>query len=159
MIARLRVGIKVGFDRHTLPLLCSSSFNPITLHFKSMFPTHEVVKSKLFQLRSEGLPMHERATLAYKRAKAIAQAYGSVRLHIFCVYAYIVPTGLTARDLLQLSPRFWQLHTDPIWAVDGAAGTLCTLQYNCCAGTIAMHATGRSDLLSVLDKVLSFEIS
>jgi hypothetical protein len=124
-----------------------------------MFPTHEVVKSKLFQLRSEGLPMHERATLAYKRAKAIAQAYGSVRLHIFCVYAYIVPTGLTARDLLQLSPRFWQLHTDPIWAVDGAAGTLCTLQYNCCAGTIAMHATGRSDLLSVLDKVLSFEIS
>ena len=42
-----------------------------------MFPTHALAKTALFQLRSEGLPMQERATLAYRRAQAVAQAYSS----------------------------------------------------------------------------------
>jgi hypothetical protein len=68
-------------------------------------------------------------------------------------------TGLTRADVLTLSPKFWLLHTDPIWSVDGAAGTLCTLQLNCCAGTLCMFASGRSDLDSVIQQVLDFEIS
>jgi hypothetical protein len=67
--------------------------------------------------------------------------------------------GLTAMDLLTLSPKFWQLHTDPIWSVDGAAGTLVTLQYNCCAGTLAMFARTQPELRPILQQVLDFDIS
>ncbi|KAJ7352300.1 acyl-CoA dehydrogenase NM domain-like protein [Mycena albidolilacea] len=107
-----------------------------------MWPTQELVQTPLFQLHNEGLPLNERIALSYKRAKAISDAY-----------------RLTAKDLLTLSPKFWQLHTDPIWAVDGAAGTLVTLQYNCCAGTLAMFARTQPEIQPTLKKVLDFDIS
>jgi acyl-CoA oxidase len=66
---------------------------------------------------------------------------------------------LTPKDVLTLSPKFWQLHTDPIWSMDGAAGTLCTLQLNCCAGTILTFGKGREDLNSVVNQILQFSIS
>ena len=47
-----------------------------------MFPTHQVVTTDLFQLHSEGLPVHERVKLAYKRAQAIARAYGLIDLYL-----------------------------------------------------------------------------
>lgn len=65
----------------------------------------------------------------------------------------------TAKDLLTLSPKFWEFHTDPIWSMDGAAGTLLTLQYNCCAGTLAMFSAKRVDLREVLQEVLDFKVS
>ena len=37
-------------------------------------------------------------------------------------------------DVLFLSPKFWDLHTDPIACIDGAT-TLLTIHYNRCAGT------------------------
>lgn len=67
--------------------------------------------------------------------------------------------GLTAKDVLTLSPKFWKIHTDPICAMDGAAGTLVTLQYNCCAGTLAMFASKQPHLRALLDRVLAFEVS
>ncbi|KAJ7358042.1 acyl-CoA dehydrogenase NM domain-like protein [Mycena albidolilacea] len=107
-----------------------------------MWPTQELVQTPLFQLHNEGFPLNERIALSYRRAKAISDAY-----------------RLTATDLLTLSPKFWQLHTDPIWAVDGAAGTLVTLQYNCCAGTLAMFARTQPEIQPTLKKVLDFDIS
>ncbi|KAJ7929607.1 acyl-CoA dehydrogenase NM domain-like protein [Mycena leptocephala] len=107
-----------------------------------MRPTHELVQTPLFKIHSEGLLLNERIALTYERAKAIGAAY-----------------GLTAMDLLTLSPKFWQLHTDPIWSVDGAAGTLVTLQYNCCAGTLAMFARTQPELRPILQQVLDFDIS
>ncbi|CCM04077.1 uncharacterized protein FIBRA_06236 [Fibroporia radiculosa] len=105
-------------------------------------PTRELAQSPLFQQHAEGLPVDERIRLSYQRAKAIGRAY-----------------ALTPHDLITLSPKFWQLHTDPIWSMDGAAGTLVTLQYNCCAGTLAMFASERSDLAEVLQDVLEFKVS
>ncbi|KAJ7470761.1 acyl-CoA dehydrogenase NM domain-like protein [Mycena latifolia] len=107
-----------------------------------MRPTHTLAKTALFQLHTEHLPTDERVAITYERAKAIGKAY-----------------GLTALDLLTLSPKFWQLHTDPIWSVDGAAGTLVTLQYNCCAGTLAMFARSQPELRPILQQVLDFDIS
>ena len=43
---------------------------------------------------------------------------------------------LTIEDVLFISPKFWDLHTDPIASIYGAA-TLLALQYNLCADTFA----------------------
>lgn len=43
--------------------------------------------------------------------------------------------------------------------MDGAAGTLCTIQINTCAGTIAKYLKQQPYLEDTLKKVLSFESS
>jgi acyl-CoA oxidase len=66
---------------------------------------------------------------------------------------------LTVEDVLYLSPKFWNMHTDPITFIDGAAETLLTVQYNLCAGTLATYVNGRPDLVTLLKHVLDFEVS
>lgn len=58
-----------------------------------------------------------------------------------------------------MSEKFWLCHTDPIWTMDGAAGTLYTIQMNLCAGTIARYVKHQPYLEEILQKVLSFEYS
>ncbi|KAJ3515201.1 hypothetical protein NLJ89_g1901 [Agrocybe chaxingu] len=108
----------------------------------AVYPTRELAQSPLFRIRTEMLPKAEQISLSYARAKAIVKSY-----------------GLTAKDIAGLSPKFWQLHMDPIWSVDGAAGTLCTIQLNLCGGTLCRFAMKHSDpwVLETLQKVLSFE--
>lgn len=105
-------------------------------------PTLALAQSPLFRKHPEGLPLNERLQLSYERARAIGLAY-----------------ELSRSDILTLSPKFWQLHTDPIWSMDGAAGTLCTLQVNCCAGTLAMFANNRVDLDGTIEQVLRFDVT
>ncbi|KAI0311330.1 hypothetical protein OF83DRAFT_1069005 [Amylostereum chailletii] len=107
-----------------------------------MHPTKDLAQSTLFQAHAEGLPIEERISLSHQRARAIASAY-----------------RLTTEDLLTLSDNFWKLHTEPIWSMDGAAGTLMTLQYNCCAGTLAMFVSKQPHLKLILDQVLSYDVS
>lgn len=66
--------------------------------------------------------------------------------------------ALTPADILTLSHKFWQLHSDPIFGVDGAAATLLTLQYNCCAGTLAMFAPEQPAIDDILRLVLAYEV-
>ena len=66
---------------------------------------------------------------------------------------------MTSEDVLYLSPKFWNMHTDPISWIDGAAVTLLTIQYNLCAGTLATYVKGRPDLVPLLKQVLDFEVS
>ncbi|KAI0066071.1 acyl-CoA dehydrogenase NM domain-like protein [Artomyces pyxidatus] len=101
-----------------------------------------LAQSHLFQHRSEHLSCDERIKLSYDRAKAIAQVY-----------------NLTAEDLLTLSPTYWEFHTDPILAMDGAAATLLTIHYNLCAGTLAMFSSGRPEILITLQDILAFRTS
>jgi acyl-CoA oxidase len=58
-----------------------------------------------------------------------------------------------------LTPKFWALHTDPIWNMDGAAGTLCTVQLNLCVGTLLTFAKGRKDIDLLVDDLLRFSVS
>lgn len=51
------------------------------------------------------------------------------------------------------------MHTDPIWTLDGGAGTLVTIQLNLCAGTIAMHNESRPDLDQILRDIMQFRVS
>jgi acyl-CoA oxidase len=68
-------------------------------------------------------------------------------------------TDLTVEDILYLSPKFWNMHTDPIACIDAAAETLLTIQYNLCAGTLATYLKGRPDLAPLLKLVIDFEVS
>ena len=61
--------------------------------------------------------------------------------------------------MLFLSPKFWDLHTDPIASIDGAAATLLTLQYNLCAGTLATYLPEQPRLAPLIQRVLDFEVS
>lgn len=64
--------------------------------------------------------------------------------------------GMTITDLLNLTPKFWDFHMDPVIALDSAAFTLMTIQYNLCAGTIARFATTRPDLVPLVRDLLQF---
>ncbi|KAI9450514.1 acyl-CoA dehydrogenase NM domain-like protein [Lactarius psammicola] len=107
-----------------------------------MRPTQELAQSTLFTQRCETLSIPDRVKLSHERAKAIGKAY-----------------ALTVEDVLYLSPKFWNMHTDPIACIDGAAETLLTIQYNLCAGTLATYVKGRPDLAPLLKQVLDFEVS
>ncbi|KIY50432.1 acyl-CoA dehydrogenase NM domain-like protein [Fistulina hepatica ATCC 64428] len=106
-----------------------------------MYPTAQLMKSPLFQHHTEGWALEDRIQIAYERAEAIGRAY-----------------AMSAADILKLSPKFWQFHTDPIWSVDGAACSIATIQWNLCGGTLAMHAN-QPDIGPLLQQVLSFEVS
>ncbi|KAI9436922.1 acyl-CoA dehydrogenase NM domain-like protein [Lactarius indigo] len=107
-----------------------------------MRPTRDLTQTPLFTQRTELLSIADRTRLSYERAKAIGRAY-----------------ALTVEDVLFLSPKFWDLHTDPIAGLDGAAATLLTLQYNLCAGTLATYLPEQPDLAPLLQRVLDFDVS
>ncbi|KAF8502765.1 acyl-CoA dehydrogenase NM domain-like protein [Russula emetica] len=107
-----------------------------------MRPTQELAQTALFTLPSEGFSISDRTKLSYERARAIGRAY-----------------ALTMEDVLFLSPKFWDLHTDPIASIDGAAATLLTIQYNLCAGTLVTYLPEQPGLAPLLQRVLDFNLS
>ncbi|KAJ6563118.1 acyl-CoA dehydrogenase/oxidase [Mycena vulgaris] len=76
----------------------------------------------------------------YLRAEAIA------RLH-----------GLTLDDIMSLSAKFWNMHTDPIIVLDGAAATLLTIQYNLAVGTLGAFVSSRPDIATIVDDIINFK--
>ncbi|KAK0468077.1 acyl-CoA dehydrogenase NM domain-like protein [Desarmillaria tabescens] len=104
--------------------------------------TKELAQSRLFQQYPHDWPLRDRIRLSYQRAQAIGKAY-----------------GFTRDDVLNTTEKLWQLHTDPICGIDGAAAILATIQYNLCAGTIAPYATQHIEISETLERVLSFEVS
>ncbi|KAG1789199.1 acyl-CoA dehydrogenase NM domain-like protein [Suillus plorans] len=108
-----------------------------------MTPTSQLCQSDLFKKRSELLSRNARVVLSYERAKVIGLAL-----------------GITLNDTLNLTQKFWDIHTDPIMVRDGAATTLVTIQYNLVAGTLAKYAaTTRPDLVSLVEDILRWNVS
>jgi acyl-CoA oxidase len=81
----------------------------------------------------------------------------SLRYHFLHLFDH-QRVGLTRTDLLTLSRKFWELHSDPIMVMDAAAATLCTIQYNLSAGTLIRYATRRTDFDQIIEKILRFEV-
>ncbi|KAG1814209.1 acyl-CoA dehydrogenase NM domain-like protein [Suillus variegatus] len=107
-----------------------------------MTSTSQLCQSGLFKKRSELLSRNARVALSYERAKAIGLAL-----------------GITLNDTLNLTQNFWDIHTDPIMVLDGAASTLVTIQYNLVAGTLAKYAaTTRPDLVSLVEDILRWDV-
>ncbi|KAI0633864.1 acyl-CoA dehydrogenase NM domain-like protein [Trametes polyzona] len=103
--------------------------------------TLHLLHSPLFSTSAEYhyMDQKQRALLSCKKAKAIGLAY-----------------DMTIDDILSLSPKFWELHNDPIVLLDGAAFTLLIIQLNLCAGTIARYTARRPELVPVVEDLLQF---
>ncbi|KAI0819314.1 acyl-CoA dehydrogenase NM domain-like protein [Trametes gibbosa] len=95
--------------------------------------------SPLYSTPNHYLDHTARAILSYGKAKEISLSY-DIKMH----------------DLLSLTPKFWQLHNDPVAMLDGAAMMLLTIQYNLCAGTIARYAVRRPELLPLVEDLLRY---
>ncbi|CAA7265293.1 unnamed protein product [Cyclocybe aegerita] len=111
-------------------------------HIAIMWISNELALSPLFRVRTELLPLEERSRISYERTKAVVQLY-----------------NLTTDDILQATPRYWELFTDPILGMDNAVGILVNIQYNMAAGTLARYAPDRPDIAHVLERVLNYELS
>ncbi|GJE98674.1 acyl-CoA dehydrogenase-like protein [Phanerochaete sordida] len=92
-----------------------------------------------FAMSAHTLGRLGKTQLAYARAKELVLAY-----------------NLTIDDVADLTPKFWELHRDPVCVIDGAAMTLATIQVNLTAGTIAKHAVGRPGLRDLVDDLLKY---
>ncbi|KAB8238775.1 acyl-CoA dehydrogenase NM domain-like protein [Aspergillus alliaceus] len=101
-----------------------------------------LLDSDLFNVQADNATRDERISLSYHRARAIARAY-----------------AFNTDDVLRLTGKFWEFHQDLIHTRDSAAFTLLAIQYNLCAGTLAPFLKGRADLRSLMEKLLSFEVS
>ncbi|KAB8273365.1 hypothetical protein BDV30DRAFT_238788 [Aspergillus minisclerotigenes] len=84
-------------------------------------PTLKLLKADLFKSSSENLTDDERIDLSYQRAYAVAKAY-----------------SLEISDILDLIPKFWQIHQDMALSLDHAAHTLISIQYNIAGATFAI---------------------
>ena len=64
--------------------------------------------------------------------------------------------GLTVKDVQELSPKFWDMHSDPIAWNDGATMTILTIHINLAVGTISSYLKERPDLQPLVDDLLAF---
>ncbi|KAJ8461995.1 hypothetical protein ONZ45_g18094 [Pleurotus djamor] len=101
----------------------------------------QLLRSPLFQLDSASLPPAEQVRISYERTKAIVQLY-----------------NLSSDDILLPTKKYWNLLADPLAILDFAAGTLLTIHYNLCCGTLAMHAKGNKEITNILERLLAFDI-
>ncbi|KAI0666662.1 acyl-CoA dehydrogenase NM domain-like protein [Trametes maxima] len=108
----------------------SQAFSRRTLHLPH---------SELFSTSIQYMDHTDRAFLSYEKAKAFGLSF-----------------NMSIDDLLSLSQKFWQLHSDPAVLLDGGAITLLTIQYNLCAGTIARYTGRRPELVSLVDDLLQY---
>ena len=107
------------------------------------------------------MSLDERTEITYRRARAVAKAYGKFTVVANGARDHDVPEllALTAQDVVFLRPKFWQLHTDQIAPMDGAATTLITIQYNLAAGTLAPFAFKRPERQPLLKQIMDFDVS
>ncbi|KAJ5888274.1 Acyl-CoA dehydrogenase/oxidase [Penicillium taxi] len=101
-----------------------------------------LASSDIFKPTPRSYSLNDSTRLTYQRAKAFANAY-----------------GLTLKDVLYLTPKFWKLHREPLVALDGGAFTLLSIQCNLFVGTLAPFALERTELQPILQSALDFDIS
>ncbi|KAK7463039.1 hypothetical protein VKT23_007623 [Stygiomarasmius scandens] len=125
-----------------------ASITADALQIRSFSKTSNLAKDPLFshlhEWKSHERSPKERAKLSFERCIAIARAY-----------------GLTFNDITAPSSSFWLSHRDPILALDGAAATLFTIQYNLVLGTLCAYLPFRHDpeFRILLEKMLRMEIN
>lgn len=103
--------------------------------------TVSLAKLPLFQPRLS-ITRAEAFELSYRRAKALNKHY-----------------GLTVDDIMDLSPRFFDMHKDDIIIRDIGSHALLSIQHNLAAGTIAPYAKDVPGIQELLEKILNFEVS
>ncbi|KIP07465.1 hypothetical protein PHLGIDRAFT_415065 [Phlebiopsis gigantea 11061_1 CR5-6] len=94
----------------------------------------------LFDLNPHTLTADERTSLAYARARLIIRSY-----------------GLSFTDVLTFSPKFWDMHLDPVLPLDIGCFTIIAAHVNLTVGTIARHLPRRLDLVPLVKSLLSLD--
>ncbi|KAG7441051.1 acyl-CoA dehydrogenase NM domain-like protein [Guyanagaster necrorhizus] len=107
-----------------------------------MRSTSQLATTPLWQILPESMSFEERIKLTYARCKSVVQHF-----------------SLTAEDILNVTPRYWEFHNDPLIVMDVSVATLLTIHFNLCIGTLAMYLDRRPDLKETIDRLLSFEWS
>jgi acyl-CoA oxidase len=64
---------------------------------------------------------------------------------------------MTAEDILATTRAYYDFHTDPILVMDGSVGTLLTIHYNLCIGTLAKYAH-QSGVALIINQLLRFDL-
>ncbi|VDC07105.1 unnamed protein product [Peniophora sp. CBMAI 1063] len=101
----------------------------------------------------------ERVSLSYKRARLILQTYSGFSLLLFkALFAEKrVLLDLTLSDVLDYSPKFWDMHLDPIIPLDIATFTILAAHVNLTIGTLARYVKDRPDLEPLLASMLRLD--
>ncbi|RCI09092.1 hypothetical protein L249_5067 [Ophiocordyceps polyrhachis-furcata BCC 54312] len=108
-----------------------------------MSSTARLLQSDVFTtLSAHGLNDAQKTRLAYLRAREVARHF-----------------KLTALDLKNLSAKFWSFHRDNIHALDLAAFSLLTIQYNLVAGTLLRYVDERPEHKPLLESIFNFDVS
>lgn len=129
-------------------------------------PSLRLAQNPLFKTPSRTLTEDQHIELGYERARVSAAEYG-VPLH-YLLFQSVAwkqtdnissDLGLTADDVANLTPKFWNYHMDMVHTVSFATFVLVTIQYNLAGGTIAPYAANRPDLQRLMDRIMDFEVS
>ena len=65
--------------------------------------------------------------------------------------------GLTVDDVLNYSPKFWEMHLDPILPLDMSCFTVVAAHLNLTVGTISRYLPQRPDLLPLVQSLLNLD--
>ncbi|KAL9471057.1 hypothetical protein ACSS6W_008998 [Trichoderma asperelloides] len=103
--------------------------------------TVPLTKLPLFQPRLS-ITREEAFEISYQRAQVLNRHY-----------------RLTAEDIINLTPRFFDMHRDDIIIRDIGSHALLSIQHNLAAGTLAPYAKESPQVEQLLEKVLKFEVS
>ena len=97
---------------------------------------------------------------AYLQAEAIWKAHGEYKER--CVFLLLAfshqdsPAGVGLKDVMELSPKFWKMHMDPILLLHGASATILTIHSNLALGTISSYLKSRRDLKPIVEDLVNF---
>ncbi|EIN05643.1 acyl-CoA oxidase [Punctularia strigosozonata HHB-11173 SS5] len=109
-----------------------------------MWPSQSLLSSDLYNKAGPSTPptpdARHQAERGYLRAEAIGRAY-----------------GMTIEDVATCSNKFWDMHKDPVLALDASALTIMTIHYNLCMGTISSFLPQRPDLRPLLKSLSEFK--
>ncbi|KAL6897687.1 hypothetical protein GGI43DRAFT_424034 [Trichoderma evansii] len=103
--------------------------------------TIPLTKLPLFQPRLS-ITREEAFEISYQRAQVLNKHY-----------------GLTIEDIVNLTPRFFDIHRDDIIPRDTGSHALLSIQHNLVAGTLAPYAKDSRRVQELLEKILDFEVS
>ncbi|RDA94672.1 hypothetical protein CP533_2471, partial [Ophiocordyceps camponoti-saundersi (nom. inval.)] len=95
------------------------------------------------------------ATNAYPEDAGPAE---KIRLSYMRARSIVKQVRMTAEDIINLSPKFKDFHTDYVVTADSAASIILVIHWNLCMGTIAQHLKKRPDLGRLIQQLEDFDV-
>lgn len=122
--------------------------------------TVPLTKLPLFQPRLS-ITREEAFEISYQRAQVLNRHYSEYRLCAIFSNKSDADSlkGLTIEDIINLTPRFFDMHRDDIIIRDIGSHALLSIQHNLAAGTLAPYAKESPQVEQLLERVLKFEVS